>query len=79
MTLIKKHIICLSVLLLVLAVLTPAHISARSFDFSENARFLAPNGMVFRRGEKLRKNYRCHCETNGKSYFVSGLLEVEVL
>lgn len=35
MTLIKKHIICLPVLLLVLAVLTPAHISARSFDFSE--------------------------------------------
>lgn len=48
-------------------------------DLPENARFLAPNGMVFRRGEKLRKNYRCHCETNGKSYFVSGLLEVEVL
>lgn len=48
-------------------------------DLPTDARFLAPNGMVFRRGEKLRKNYRCHCETNGKSYFVSGLLEVEVL
>ena len=48
-------------------------------DLPENARFLAPNGMVFRRGEKLRTNYRCHCETNGKSYFVSGLLEVQLL
>ena len=45
-------------------------------DLPPRARFKAPNGMVFQKGEKMRKNYRCHCESNGRNYFVSGLLEV---
>ena len=37
----------------------------------QGARFKLANGLVFERGEKLRKRYRCKCLTNGKWYFVS--------
>lgn len=33
--------------------------------------------LVFRKGEKQRTRYQCHCETNGRNYMVAALAEVE--
>jgi len=43
----------------------------------EGARFSLKNGLIFRKGEKQRTRYKCHCETNGRTYFVAALAEVE--
>lgn len=43
----------------------------------EGARFTLKNGLVFRKGEKQRTRYKCHCETNGRTYFVAALAEVQ--
>lgn len=43
------------------------------------ARFLLKNGMVFQKGEKQRTRYKCHCETNGKTYMVAALAEAKPL
>ena len=40
------------------------------------ARFILRNN-VFRKGEKQRTRYLCHCETNGRNYMVAALAEVE--
>jgi Uncharacterized protein conserved in bacteria len=44
-----------------------------------NAKFMLKNGLVFRKGEKLRTRYKCYCESNGRWYFVSALAEVKRL
>lgn len=43
----------------------------------DGARFALKNGLVFRKGEKQRTRYKCHCETNGRTYFVAALAEVQ--
>lgn len=43
----------------------------------EGALFTLKNGLVFRKGEKQRTRYKCHCETNGRTYFVAALAEVQ--
>ena len=43
----------------------------------DGARFTLKNGLVFRKGEKQRTRYKCHCESNGKTYFVAALAEVQ--
>ena len=40
-------------------------------NLDAGAHFKLANGLVFIRGEKLRKRYRCKCITNEKWYFVS--------
>ena len=44
-------------------------------DLPTGARFRLKNGLVFRKGEKLRTRYRCQCESNGKTYMVAALAE----
>lgn len=41
--------------------------------------FKTPNGMVFKKGEKLRKFYKCTLIENNKPYRVNGLAKVVVL
>ena len=45
----------------------------------EGARFILTNGLVFQKGQKQRTRYKCHCENNGRTYFVSALAEVKML
>ena len=45
----------------------------------DGARFVLKNGLVFQKGEKLRTRYKCHCESNGRWYFVAALAEVQAL
>ena len=45
----------------------------------EGARFTLKNGLVFCKGEKQRTRYKCHCESNGKTYFVAALAEVKTV
>lgn len=44
----------------------------------DGALFTLKNGLVFRKGEKQRTRYKCHCETNGRWYYVSALAEAFV-
>lgn len=39
----------------------------------EGSLFKLSNGLVFEKGEKLRKRYRCKCITNNRWYFVSAM------
>ena len=48
-------------------------------NLPDGARFVLKNGLVFHKGEKQRTRYRCHCESNGRWYFVSALAEVQQL
>lgn len=41
------------------------------------ARFTLKNGLIFCKGEKQRTRYKCHCETNGKTYMVAALAEAK--
>lgn len=41
--------------------------------------FRTPNGMVFKKGEKLRKFYKCTLLENEKPYRVNGLAKVKVV
>ena len=43
----------------------------------DGVRFTLKNGFVFRKGEKQRTRYKCYCESNGKTYFVAALAEVQ--
>ncbi len=43
----------------------------------EGTRFTFKNGLVFQKGEKQRTRYKCLCESNGRTYFVAALAEVE--
>jgi hypothetical protein len=43
----------------------------------EGARFALKNGLIFHKGEKQRTRYKCLCESNGRTYFVAALAEVE--
>lgn len=45
----------------------------------EGTIFALKNGMVFKKGEKLRTRYKCHCESNGKTYMVAALAEANPL
>ena len=45
----------------------------------DGARFVLKNGLVFQKGEKQRTRYKCHCESNGRWYFVAALAEVKTL
>lgn len=42
-------------------------------------RFMLKNGLVFQKGEKQRSRYKCHCESNGRWYFVAALAEAQLL
>ncbi|MFT7591452.1 MAG: SprT protein [bacterium] len=43
----------------------------------EGSRFKLSNGLVFEKGVKLRKRYRCKCISNNRWYFVSATATVE--
>lgn len=45
-------------------------------DVPENAIFMAANGRLFRKAEKLRKRFRCQCLSNKRSYLFHPLAEV---
>ena len=45
----------------------------------EKTRFSISSGRVFKKGEKLRKRYRCVEESSGRVYLFSPLAEVKVL
>ncbi len=46
-------------------------------DIAENTHFALPNGMVFRKGEQLRKRFRCECINNKRIYLFSPLAEIK--
>ena len=48
-------------------------------DIADEAVFQLENGMTFRKGEKLRKRYRCLELTTNKKYLVSPLAKVTLL
>lgn len=48
-------------------------------DIEENALFQLENGMTFKKGEKLRKRYRCLEVTTNKKYLVSPLAKVKLM
>lgn len=45
----------------------------------EGVLFKLSNGLVFEKGVKLRKRYKCKCVTNNRWYFVSATATVEVI
>lgn len=45
-------------------------------DIPEGTIFQLKNGMTFKKGPKRRTRYQCECLDNGKTYTVSGLVEV---
>jgi len=45
-------------------------------ELPENAMFSLPDGRVFKRGDKLRKRYRCLCLNNKRQYLFSPLAEI---
>lgn len=45
-------------------------------DVPENAIFMAANGRLFKKAEKLRKRFRCLCLTNKRNYLFHPLAEV---
>ena len=45
-------------------------------DLPEGTVFQLKNGMTFKKGPKRRTRYQCECLDNGKTYTVSGLVEV---
>jgi len=45
-------------------------------DLPDGSSFKLKNNMVFEKGQKLRKRYKCLCLTNNKWYYVSGVAEV---
>lgn len=45
-------------------------------DVPENAIFMAANGKLFRKAEKLRKRFRCLCLANRRNYLFNPLAEV---
>lgn len=45
----------------------------------EGVLFRLSNGLVFEKGVKLRKRYKCKCVTNNRWYFVSATASVEVI
>ena len=46
-------------------------------DIQQNGMFRTRNGMVFKKGEKLRKRYKCQRMDNKRMYLVSSIAEVE--
>lgn len=45
-------------------------------DLPDGSSFKLKNNMVFEKGQKLRKRYKCLCLSNNKWYYVSGVAEV---
>ena len=48
-------------------------------NLPDGALFVMKNGLVFKKGEKQRTRYKCHCESNGRWYYVSALAEVQAI
>ncbi len=46
-------------------------------EIADGQCFVTSNGLLFRKGVRLRKRYKCFCETNKRWYFVNPLLEVK--
>lgn len=45
-------------------------------DLPDGSTFSLKNGLVFEKGTKLRKRYKCKCLTNDRMYYVSAIAEV---
>lgn len=45
-------------------------------DLPDLSTFKLKNGLVFEKGQRLRKRYKCKCLTNQRWYYVAGLAEV---
>lgn len=45
-------------------------------DLPADALFALPDGRVFKRGDKLRKRFRCECLSNRRTYLFSPLAEI---
>jgi len=45
-------------------------------DLPAEALFALPDGRVFKRGDKLRKRFRCECLSNRRTYLFSPLAEI---
>ncbi|MDY0102201.1 MAG: SprT-like domain-containing protein [Lentimicrobium sp.] len=46
-------------------------------DIEPNTHFSLPNGLIFRKGEQLRKRFRCECVNNKRIYLFSPLAEIK--
>lgn len=48
-------------------------------EIPQNSHFSLPDGRVFRKGEKLRKRFRCECLNNKRIYLFSPMAEINPL
>ncbi len=48
-------------------------------DLPEGATFVLSNGLMFTKGLKLRKRYKCLCITNKRWYYVSSTADVKII
>ncbi|MCB9262304.1 MAG: SprT-like domain-containing protein [Flavobacteriales bacterium] len=48
-------------------------------DIEVGTKFKLPNGMVFEKGQRVRKRYKCLNLHNKRLYFVSSVAEVEII
>jgi small nuclear ribonucleoprotein (snRNP)-like protein len=48
-------------------------------DIPKGTKFTLKNGMMFVKGEKLRKRYQCKELISGKNYTVHGFAEIQIL
>ncbi|MBO6518188.1 MAG: SprT-like domain-containing protein [Bacteroidia bacterium] len=46
-------------------------------DLPEGSTFRLKNGLVFEKGQRLRKRFKCFCLTNNRWYYVAAIAEVQ--